>query len=312
MKKRYPFWRLHAEALALRTARLLIPLLPRRLVVALAGALGGMAYALSGRDRRVALANLETVLGDAHDAAACRAIARQAFCTMVLLGLDFLWFSVRTGARLRRYTRLDDSGDLPSGSAIGVAAHLGNWEILGHMCALHYGSITSVAAELRNPRVNRLVLRMRQASGQRVIPQRGAIRELMRSLRAGGVAALLVDQNTLPAKGGIFVDFFGRPVPITRAVAALQLRTAAPVYFSFSLPDARGIYTLYCRKVALPAEGQRDERAVTQAVADTIEAAIRENPGRWMWMYKRWKFIPEGADAARYPGYARPIEAGEL
>ena len=299
--------------LAFQAVRLLVPCLPRRAVVALAGGLGRLAYLVSVRDRCVALTNLDTVLGETHDTDARRRIAREAFCTMALLGLDFIWFSVRTIPRLRKFARLDSSAaDLPSAAAIGVAAHLGNWEILGHIFAMHFGTIASVAAELRNPGVNRIVRRVRQTSGQRVIPQRGAIRELMRTLRADGVVALLVDQNTLPAKGGIFVDFFGLPVPITRAVAALQLRTDAPVYFSFSLPDARGTYTLHCRKVHLPEKEYRTELSVSQAVAKTIEAAIRENPGRWMWMYKRWKFIPAGADAGRFPDYARPIEAWEL
>ena len=46
----------------------------------------------------------------------------------------------------------------------------------------------------------------------------------MRTIREGGIVAVLIDQN-VQEKDGIFVRFFGRPAATTTVAAAVALKT---------------------------------------------------------------------------------------
>ncbi len=304
-----------AESVPAFLAFLIIPWIPRFLLILLSRLLGRLAFALSKRQRYVAMANLLTVFNKEHKLSESEVeqIAVESFQTMLLTALDVFWFSVQTERRLRKYIKLDESAELYASRkrGVAVAAHFGNWEILGQAGALYLDGLLSVAAELRNPVINRMVSRSRQITGQQVVYQDGAIRQLMKALKGDTVVALLIDQNVVPADGGIFVDMFGLPVPVSRAVAALATKGDVQVALLYCIADKRGHYKVFARPLPEGFVGENTQEVITQAVVKLIEDAIRENPSKWMWAYKRWKFIPAGCAEEGYPTYARPIEPPE-
>jgi Kdo2-lipid IVA lauroyltransferase/acyltransferase len=117
--------------------------------------------------------------------------------------------------------------------------------------------------------------------------------------------ALLMDQNILPRDGGAFVDFFGLPVPVSQAVFPLAARTGAPVAFAYCVADEQGRYTVYLSAPVSVADLGATPLAATQRVAAMSEAAIRQHPGCWLWMYRRWKWVPPERGLEGYPFYAR-------
>ena len=297
-------------------AYLTIPWLPRPMLVGLSHLMGRLGFMLGKRQRYVALANLGTVYnrdGRLSDRE-LRALAIESCQTMSLVALDIFWFGVRTEARLRKYTSLDPStaAFAAAGGGLVVAAHIGNWEIGGQAGSIHLNSLLSVVAPLRNAFIDRMVSRSRKITGQEVVYQEGAIRPLLKMLRGGGTVALLIDQNVVPAQGGVFVDLFGLPVPVSRAVASLATKARPMVSFVYCLPDRRGHYTIHARDLPEHYAGEGTQEGMTQAIVTLIEDGIREHPGKWMWSYKRWKFIPEGHSGKGYPTYARPIEPPEM
>ena len=119
------------------------------------------------------------------------------------------------------------------------------------------------------------------------------------------MVALLLDQDTLPAEGGVFVPFFGVPVPIASAAAGLALKLRAPIIMAFCTCNSRGVYRCYCPVVFAPGEIEgMSAEAVTVRITDALEQEIRRNPGYWLWTYKRWKRRLPGVDPSRYPFYA--------
>ena len=56
-------------------------------------------------------------------------------------------------------------------------------------------------------------------------------------------SAILIDQH-IQSRDAIYVDFFDRPAATTSAVAALALRTGAPVVPLFALPLGAGRYRM--------------------------------------------------------------------
>jgi len=194
---------------------------------------------------------------------------------------------------------------------VGVTGHLGNWELMGRYLALAGGGIMSVAMPLKNPAVDVLLQRVRGNTGQQVVAREGALKKLVRHLRTGGIVALLLDQNTAPDEGGIFVNFFGKPVAVSPAAGLLAHLTKAQIIFGYALPRADGTYLGEMPYVLSAADVTALDRAsaareITQRITTLYEEAIRAHPDGWLWSYKRWRYIPKGMAPDGFPSYAQP------
>ena len=288
----------------------ILPWLPRRCIVSLSRLLADLGFRCSRRWRRVALANLESAFGSSLDDAAKIAIARGCFRTACIVVLDVFWFSFFTERRVRRCVSFDPSFDAFLGAkpAIVVGAHLGNWEVLGLAVALIGEPCLSVTLPLSNPFSDKILSRARRLTGQRVTQARGALRAMLSCLRDGGRVALLLDQNTLPEDGGVFVPFFSLDVPVSKAVSSLAARTGAPVVVLYCLLDESGMYKAYAKPVFLVQD--EDHVGATRRVMETVESVVRSHPEQWLWFYKRWKYVPPGGTVAKHPFYARIVKAG--
>jgi KDO2-lipid IV(A) lauroyltransferase len=121
---------------------------------------------------------------------------------------------------------------------------------------------------------------------------------MLKILRSGEKAlGLLTDLNTLDEEA-IFVDFFGVPAATTFIVAKLALRTNTPILPIFApWSEEKGKYLLIIEPL-IPIESTGDEEAdvkrVTIEITRRIENRIRQYPGQWLWIHKRWKTRPPG------------------
>jgi len=117
--------------------------------------------------------------------------------------------------------------------------------------------------------------------------------------------ALLLDQNTKPEEGGLFVSFFGLSIPMSTAAAVLSERTGAPMIPIFCRVNANGTYTIYSlpplKRADMVQAGSNIIQTITQTIASLFEQEIRTYPEQWLWMYKRWKYIDPDWPVAAYP-----------
>src|SRR4030095_14782517 len=79
--------------------------------------------------------------------------------------------------------------------AILATAHVGNWEVMGALCGELGVPFTTVYRPLDNSLLDRWGREPRYAGGQTMIPKHGALRPLLKALRAGRLIVLLVDQD---------------------------------------------------------------------------------------------------------------------
>lgn len=302
------------ELLAICMGYALVPLLPRRAVVAAARCLGALAFRVCGRQRRVALANLELAFGPDMPPDRKTGVVQAMYRIFALIVLDIFWFGVFTRRRIARWVHTDDSLDvyLKTKPAVVVTAHFGNWEVMGQAVALLGAPCVSVAAPLDNALVDRLMVRRRTSAGQGVVDQQGAVPALLNALRKGANVALLVDQNVLPQEGGEYVDFFKLPVPMSRAPAVLAQRTGAQVVFLYCIADNDGRYTLFGAVPRTDHNSDKGPSELTRAIADTMQRVIADHPEQWLWIYKRWKYVPEDRRVDQYPFYARRSRGSRL
>lgn len=314
-RRKSPWLRLRQalEAPAMRLGLAVVPRLPRRAALALARALGDGAYLFSARSRRLGLANLDLAFGDSKTPAEKRRILRASLRNFSLTMLDLLWFSRDSAARMERWFEaapsMRESLAQPA-ARVGVTGHFGNWELTGRYWALRTGAMMSVAMPLKNPAVDVLLQRARQDNGQQVVAREGALRKLVKFLRAGGTVGLLLDQNTAPDEGGTFVEFFGKPVAVSPAAGLLAPMTGAEILFGYALPRPDGSYLGETPHAIPPAEIAALDRAtaareLTQRITEFYEEAIRARPECWLWSYKRWRHVPPGMPKDGFPYYAK-------
>ncbi len=74
-------------------------------------------------------------------------------------------------------------------------------------------------------------------------------------------------------------------------MAALALRTGAPVVPLFALPLGGGRYRMiYEHPVEPPPEDAADAvHEFTQRCTDVLEMYVRRHPELWLWMHRRWR-----------------------
>jgi len=302
------------EALLAMLGWLAIPLLPRFALVRLSRFLGSLVWWFSPTLRRIAAANLELAYGDTLPPARRKQIGKASFQSFSLMLLDVFWFMRDTVRRQSRYFRYDESflpfiNDPPY---IAVAGHIGNWEIQSTACGALGAPVTAVAMPLRNRFVDRILNRMRSQTGCLPVPRQGAVRSLLKSLKAGRTIALVLDQNTLPEEGGLFVPFFGVPVPVSKAAATLCKRTGVRLMALACAADDEGVYRVTVRPpFPLPGEDLTVEELTLRATQE-LEALIRANPEHWLWSYKRWRYYRAEDPAGRYPFYAKRYGQGDV
>jgi KDO2-lipid IV(A) lauroyltransferase len=177
-----------------------------------------------------------------------------------------------------------------------ISAHLGNWEMAWHVGPCYFKQqITGVAKKLRNAQLNRMIENRRTRFSNRIIYKKGALPEMMQTLRQGKMVAVLMDISR--RFEGVEVNFFGRRATATPAAALLALRCKSPVVPAFCHRNAKSKLIV---RIEPPVEIQRtnnlraDIQTNTQLITDRVEQAIRKNPVQWFWTLKRWKdFYPD-------------------
>ena len=317
LPSRWKRFRYRLEGLFLELLAILIPLLNRKILVKLTNAAGWLAFHLMARERCIALTNLDIAFGQSKSLAEKRRIACSAFQNFARSLLSLFWSRRLNQSTLDKLVEVDaeslrlvEQARARGKGIIFITLHYGEWELLGLATALLGFPMTIVTEQLRNPHVTRIFERLRGSAGSRIILQRNAVTKLFKALKRGECIALLIDLNALPSRGGIWVDFFGKPVFSYSAAAALALHTGAALVGAVShpLPDGR-IRIVYGPEIPCAATGndETDLRAVSQDCLRYCEGVIRQRPEHWLWIYRRWKFRPT-AELGGFPYYSRYIE----
>lgn len=289
----------------------IIPLLPRCTVVGFSKLAGKLACLLPLREKKIGMKNLDAVFGNTKTASEKQSILTSSFATFCLTMLDMFWFSKNPAKRISKYIETDPSFApfFEQKAHICITAHFGNWEVLAQTTALRGSTLASIAATVKNRHVDNLLCRLREKTGQTIIPQKGALRTLIARLRKQGKVGFVLDQNTNASEGGILVDFLGLPMSVSSAPAALAYRTGTQILFGFCMPQKGGKYLLYSPGTLQPPTFDKEKDAdqvaleLTQQIQDIVSKEIREHPEYWLWSYKHWRRSPGKTYPPNYPDY---------
>jgi KDO2-lipid IV(A) lauroyltransferase len=178
-----------------------------------------------------------------------------------------------------------------------LTGHIGAWELSVYAHSIYGYPMSFLARRVDNPLVERLAESYRSRYGARSIDKKNSVREVLKTLKSGGVVGILADLNA-SREEGVFVDFFGVEACATAGVATLALRTGAVVLPGYLIWDEKArIHRLHFEApIATINTGNQKEDVVANTARYTkvLESIIRRHPDQWLWIHRRWRTRPEG------------------
>ena len=295
------------EYVAVMTLRRVLAVLPHAVVRLVGAFMGLLFYWLDAQASPCGDDESGAVVSDERLNGRRTAITREMFRHFGRLLFEILKFSTLSHSAMLGRVEFEgeDRARLAYAQGQGVlffTGHFGFWELHAVVHGLQLRPIGVLARALDNPRLNTLLEDVRGRTGNTVIYRQGAVRRVLKTLAAGEGVAMLIDQH-MHSADAIWVDFFQRPAATTSTLAALALRTGAPVVPVFALPTERGRYRMIYEHAVEPPQGEGPEavREFTQRCTDVLEMYVRRNPELWLWMHRRWRDAPVEDGRGMFP-----------
>ncbi|MHC4123919.1 MAG: lysophospholipid acyltransferase family protein [Planctomycetota bacterium] len=154
-----------------------------------------------------------------------------------------------------------------------VAAHYGNFEIMGYLLGLFGFNIYSVARPLDNKFINNYLYGIRQQAGQKIIDKKGAS-EMMSKIAENGITlCFIADQDA--GRKGVFVDFFGRKASTYKSIGLLAITNNIPIGVGYSRRvDNKFYFEIGVNRIIFPEEW-------------------KDKDDQYWWLHRRWKHRPK-------------------
>ena len=296
---------------------LVISNLPRRWMLGLCDLISWIMYHFDRAGRRLALFNLRVVLGSAEvKDLPFAALAKTKLSPPTMRERKIIRRSYRNMARTighafwtcrKARMRVAESGEMceegkrflaEHEQAVTVSGHIGCWEILSQLVVLEGFPIMSVAKDIGSEGMTRLLMKSRTSIGQDIVHADGAFRPLMQGIKDGKSLGLLVDQVVKPKNGGVWVRFFGRPMPVSAGPAFFAAKGKVPVAVAWSRPLNDGRYR--CEVVSTySAQEAREVWRFTQRCMHDLESVIRRHPSCWVLNYRYFRKVPDEKELAQ-------------
>ncbi|MEN6617009.1 MAG: lysophospholipid acyltransferase family protein [Syntrophorhabdus sp.] len=175
--------------------------------------------------------------------------------------------------------------------AIALTFHFGNWEIMGITSKLLNQPVVALARPLKkHERLNTFLNSLRESTGLTIIVNTNTAKEVMRLLKNNAIIAILGDQREKRSRG-VFVDFFGQPVPTSKGTAMIGMKTGCPVVPCYAVRKGFLRYTIMCGEpITMEREGNIEDLIAKNArkINAFLEKIIRQYPDEWFWVHQRW------------------------
>ena len=298
------------EWLGIFLGMLVLTNLTHRMLFALCDFLGAVMFFFDRKGRALALTNLRVVLGatvrrsDTLAASSLpptrreKLILKRSYRNMARTIGHVFWTSrnaMKRAASVAVFSPKCLEVLAAHKPLVTVSAHLGCWEVLSQLVHLQGRRMISVAKDIGTPAMTELLMKSRKSIGQEIVHADGAFRPLYEGLKDGADVGLLVDQVVKPEDGGVWVEFFGQPVPVSVAPAFLAAKTRATIVVAWSRPLKDGTYR--CEYINLyPWQKGTDIWRRTQDCIRDLERVIRRHPSCWVLNYRYFRKKPNEAE----------------
>lgn len=172
---------------------------------------------------------------------------------------------------------------------IFAGLHFGNWECTALGAADAIPDLAGLYKASKDRHVDRWLRRHREPiyPGGLLAGDASSFLAMAKIVKKGGSICLLADHRD---RNGVEVDFFGRSAPSLALPASFARRFGARLIAARTARRSAGRFSIRLEaiEVARTDDIPADIKTTTGRLQAVFEAWIREEPGAWMWFYKRW------------------------
>lgn len=178
----------------------------------------------------------------------------------------------------------------PKRGVILISGHIGSWEIAAQLLS-YFKPISAIARGLNNPYADKLMNEKRTHEQLSFISKYdNAMSRAKSVIKSGHMLAIISDQHA--RKGGIMIDFFGKPASTYPTAALLHLATGAPLCFVHCIRTGPGSYRLTVLDPITHKRSGNNESDITTILGKInheLEEIIRKYPEQYLWGHRRWR-----------------------
>ena len=271
-------------------------ILPHRLAYKLGAFLTRFKYIVCTGERKAMRNNLKVILGENHPG--IKKYPRQIYANFGRYLVDFFRAEKIDKKFIEKFVKIEhleymDNALKKGKGAIGLTAHLGNWELCAQILARLGYKMNAIALSHTHSRIDNFFSRQRQLTGINVVPVGVSVRQCFSALKKNEIVGILGDRD-FSGENGIVVDFLDRTLLAPLGPAVLSLRTGAAIVPAFVIRDEkderyfRYIFTepIYPEKSD---DEQKDIKHLTSKYTKVIEKFVKLYPRQWYVFHEFWK-----------------------
>ena len=176
----------------------------------------------------------------------------------------------------------------PNQGFVVIAAHIGSWELVGHVVATAQGKPLVALAKPPKQRFLQSLLQNFRASMRTHIlwtDRASLLRDMLNVIKAKCCLVFVMDQRPKSGKGHS-VSFMGRSTSFVQGPAAIAKRSGAKVIAIYCLRKEAWTYEVEHKVIDF--EKDTSEAELTSFMAESVEEKVRLYPEQWTWNYRRW------------------------
>lgn len=284
------------EYIPLRIAVGIVDLLPIHAALSCGRGFGKVSWHLLRSRRRTAIENI-LLTGITSDVGEAERIAKASFESFGMVTVESLASKkLLTPDTLEKYIDISIPAETeklladPVNGGIFVSAHLGNWEVSGHVISF-WKRLVAVARTLNNPYAQAFMLRRNPRINMEILAKHSVDRmSLIRPLKSGQMLGLISDQHA--SSHGIMADFFGHPAKTVTSPARLHLATRCPIVCGYCVRTGPMKFTMRSSEPLMyekTSDHDADILRITSDLNKRLEAFIRLYPEQYLWAHRRWR-----------------------
>lgn len=260
--------------------------------------LGNFAYLVVVRHRKISLESLKTAFPNLS-LRQRKKITRDFFVFMAQGSFELLHYLKNlkqlNNIQVEGKSYLDKALENKKG-VILVTAHLGNFPLMSLKLAKEGYRVYFVTRPMRDDKAGDYLYDLRSKAGVNTIfsyPRRECVNGIMKALAGNGIVIMQMDQNF--GSGGVWVKFFNKLAATPVGPIVLGLRTKASLVPAYIYHEKGFKHRIKIFPEEIMETGEsRDQSILMNAVKFTriIEGWVKEVPGQWSWIHRRWKSRP--------------------
>ncbi|OGW76984.1 MAG: hypothetical protein A3I73_00690 [Omnitrophica bacterium RIFCSPLOWO2_02_FULL_45_16] len=263
--------------------------LPLKITYRIAAFLADIHYSLYTKERRAVIENIKIILGPSapRESRELKIIAKDVFRNFAKYLVDFFRFSKIDSEYIKKFVKLEGLSNIDEALKRGkgviiLSAHMGNWELGGHVFGKLGYPISAVVLTHQDEKINEFFINQRALSNFRSIEIGPSLRSCYNVLKNNELLALLGDRNF--SGKGVSMDFFGRRAIMPKGPAVLCVRTGAAIVCGFMIRQNDDTFKIVFERPIYPEAAADEEESVGKVMRQylsSVERSVRQYPDQW-------------------------------